>query len=177
MTVEKKGFVLWFSGLSWAGKSTVSEGVFELLKEKLEKLELLDGDIVRSWLTKDLGFSREDRQKNLERVTFVAKMLSRNDVGVISAFISPYKQDRHFVKNNVTNFIEVYVNAPLETCESRDVKWLYAKARTGEIKNFTGVSDPYEAPENADIELNTDKETPEESIEKVISYLKKEGFM
>lgn len=177
MSIQKKGFVLWFSGLSGSGKSTVSEGVLAILEDKLDKVELLDGDLVRNWLTKDLWFSREDRQKNLERVTFVAKMLSRNDVGVISAFISPYRQDRHFVKDNVTNFIEVYVNAPLETCEDRDVKGLYAKARTGEIKNFTGISDPYEEPEKADIVLHTDKESSEESIEKVVSYLENNGFL
>lgn len=173
----KKWFVLWFTGLSWAGKSTVSQGVYKILKWKLSNIELLDGDMVRQWLTKDLWFTREDRQKNLERVTFVAKLLSKNNIGVISAFISPYREDRNFVRNNVTNFIEVYVNAPLEVCEARDVKWLYKKARAWELQNFTGISDPYEEPEKPDIILYTDKETPEESIKKVIKYLEDNNYI
>ncbi|MGM5482609.1 MAG: adenylyl-sulfate kinase [Nanobdellota archaeon] len=172
-----KGFVLWFTGLSGAGKSTIAENVAKELKSYDIAFELLDGDEVRENLTKDLGFTREDRDENIKRIGFVAKLLSRNGVGVITAFISPYENMRQYVRENSTNFIEVYINAPLEECERRDVKGLYKKARDGEINLFTGVSDPYEPPKNPEIELRTDQETPEESVAKVIEYLKKGDFI
>jgi 3'(2'),5'-bisphosphate nucleotidase len=173
----KKGFVLWFTGLSGAGKSTVADKVFEKIGKEGLSLERLDGDEVREHLTKGLGFSKEDREENIRRVTFVAKVLSRNGVGVISTFISPYKEMREKVRNEVTNFIEVYVNAPLAVCEERDIKGLYKKARAGEIKHFTGIDDPYEVPENPELELDTDKESIEESAQKVIEYLKEKDFI
>ena len=170
------GFVLWFTGLSGSGKSTVSDEVYKILSKSMN-IELLDGDECRQNLTKGLTYTREDRDENIRRIAYVAKLLSRNNIGVISAFISPYKAMRDYVRLNTTNFIEVYVNAPLEVCEERDVKGLYEKARKGEIKNFTGVSDPYEEPLEPEIILNTDKETPKESVCKVIDYLKEKGFI
>jgi len=166
-----KGFVLWFTGLSGSGKSAIADKVAEKLKERGLKIERLDGDIVRKSLTKDLGFSENDRNENIKRVTFVAKLLSRNDVGVIASFISPYREIRKHVRNEVTNFIEVYTKCPLDVCIQRDPKGLYKKALNGEIENFTGVSHPYEEPENPEILLKTDKLTVEESVEKVIKKL------
>ena len=177
--MQSNGFVLWFTGLSGAGKTTVAKAVIKRLKVEYphQKTERLDGDIIREHLTKDLGFSKTDRQTNLGRVRFVAQLLSRNNVGVLSSFISPYKEDREIIRDMTTNFIEVFVNAPLEVCESRDIKGLYQKARAGEIKEFTGISDPYEAPENHEIELRTDLEEIDESAEKVIEYLIQNGFL
>ncbi|NLH08360.1 MAG: adenylyl-sulfate kinase [Chloroflexi bacterium] len=165
------------TGLSGAGKTTIAKIVEAELKSRGLKIERLDGDVVRQSLTRDLGFSKEDREKNIERVTFVAKLLSRNGVGVIASFISPYRAVRDRVRSETTNFIEVFVNAPLEVCAERDVKGLYAKAFAGEIPNFTGVSDPYEPPLNPEIVLNTHEETPEESAQKLISYLEQHGYI
>lgn len=174
---NQKGFVLWITGLSQAGKTTIGDGVYKILKENNIKVERLDGDIVRKYLSKDLGFSKEDREENIRRVGFVVKLLSRNGIGVIASFISPYRSIRKKLREEVPNFIEVYANAPLEVCEKRDTKGLYKKARLGEIKNFTGISDPYEPPENPEIELKTDTFTPEECIEKVIEYLKENKYI
>ena len=171
------GFVLWFTGLSGAGKTTIALALLPKLKELGMNVERLDGDVVRESLTKDLGFSKEDRDKNIERVTFVAKLLSRNNVAVLASFISPYAETRDYVRNETTNFIEVYVSAPLEVCEERDVKGMYAKARSGEIKNFTGISDPYEAPLNPDIEVPTHEQTVEESADFLIAELEKRGLL
>jgi adenylyl-sulfate kinase len=165
------------TGLSGAGKTTIAKALTELLTARGVLIERLDGDVVRESLTKDLGFSKEDRDKNIERVTFVAKLLSRNHVGVVASFISPYAETRDFVRQETTNFIEVFVHAPIEVCAERDVKGLYAKAFAGEIPNFTGVSDPYEAPVNADIVLNTHLETIEESVQKVVDYLEQNGYI
>jgi adenylyl-sulfate kinase len=134
-------------------------------------VERLDGDTVRQELTRDLGFSKADRDTNIERVGFVAKLLARNGVAVIAAFISPYRAARQKVRDQTAHFIEVYVNAPLEVCAARDTKGLYAKAFAGELQHFTGVNDPYEAPENPEITLCTDQETPAQSVEQVIHYL------
>ena len=168
----KNGFVLWFTWLSWAWKTTIADALHKrLIDEWYINLERLDWDIIREHLTKDLWFSKEDRALNLERVWFVSEILSRNNVWVLATFISPYKEDRVRLKNRCTNFIEVFINTPLEVCEERDVKWLYAKARKGEIKNFTGISDPYEDPVNPDIELFTHLHSVEESVEMVCEYL------
>ena len=169
--IIQRGFVLWFTGLSQAGKSTIANMVYEILKEQGVRIESLDGDVVRETLTKDLGFSKEDRDTNIRRVGFVAKLLSRNDVGVTSAFITPYRRQRDDLRLRIPNFIEVFVNTPLEVCEIRDRKGLYAKARTGEIQNFTGISDPYEIPDNPDIELLTVESTIAENAQKVVKYL------
>lgn len=165
------------TGLSGAGKTTIAKIVEAELKARGIKIERLDGDVVRQSLTRDLGFSKEDRDKNIERVMFVAKLLSRNGVGVIASFISPYRSVRDMVRRETTNFIEVYVNAPLEVCIERDVKGMYQKAIAGEIPNFTGISDPYEAPLNPEIVVNTHEETPEQSAARLIAYLEEHGYI
>jgi len=172
-----KGFVLWFTGLSGAGKSTTADEVYKLLENNGNRIERLDGDIVRESLTNKLSFSKEDRDENIRRVGFVSNLLSRNGVGVVASFISPYKPQRDELREKVENLILVYVNAPLEVCEDRDSKGLYEKARKGEIKNFTGISDPYDVPENPDIEVKTDQMNPQECAQKVLDYLKENGFV
>ncbi len=175
--MTQQGFTLWLTGLSGAGKTTVAVALENELHERGLFIERLDGDTVREGLTRDLGFSKEDRDKNIERVCFVAKLLSRNRVGVVASFISPYREARNNVRQQTTNFIEVYVNAPLEVCAARDVKGLYAKAFAGQIQGFTGVNDPYEAPENPEITLHTDKETLEQSVGKIITYLEQNNLI
>lgn len=172
-----KGFTLWFTGLSGAGKSTVSEILEKRLRDKNAKVEVLDGDIVRTNLSKGLGFSKEDRDTNIKRIGFVAELLSRNGVIAIAAAISPYRSVRDFVRDRIENFVEVYAYCPLEILVERDVKGLYKKALTGEIKNFTGVSDPYEPPENAEIVFDSSKETSDESAEKIWAKLIDLGYL
>src|SRR5688572_31017347 len=160
---DEKGFTLWFTGLSGAGKTTISKEVEEQLRSRGSKLEILDGDVVRENLSKGLGFSKEDRDTNIRRIAFVANLLSRNGVPVITAAISPYRDIRGEAREMMgERFVEAYVKASVETCEARDVKGLYAKARSGEIKEFTGVSDPYEPPENPELVLDTESQSPEE---------------
>jgi adenylylsulfate kinase len=168
----EKGFTLWFTGLSGAGKTTISRLLEGHLRERGSKLEILDGDIVRENLSKGLGFSKEDRDTNIRRIAFVADLLSRNGVPVITAAISPYAEIRAEARELMgERFVEVYVKASVDTCAERDVKGLYAKAFAGEIKEFTGVSDPYEAPDNPEVVCETESETPEESVEKLLAYL------
>lgn len=174
----EEGFTLWFTGLSGSGKSKVADEVAIALEEDYSHLvERLDGDIVRQHLTSDLGFTKEDRDTNIERVSFVAELLSRNGISVLASFISPYKERRNKTREMVTNFIEVHVHCPVEVCEERDVKGLYEKARKGEIDNFTGISDPYEEPEDPEIKLNTHEESVEESVQKVLDYLDDNGYL
>lgn len=175
--VKQRGFVLWMTGLSGSGKTTIALILEEELKRRGLKVERLDGDIVRQNLTRDLGFSKEDREKNIERVTFVAKLLSRNGVACICSFISPYRAIRENVRAETTNFIEVFVDASLETLIERDVKGLYKKALSGEIANFTGISDPFEAPSNPDIHIRTDLQTPLESAGKILGDLEDSGLI
>lgn len=175
--MEQKGVTIWFTGLSGAGKTTISEQVAIKLKEQGYKLEVLDGDIVRTNLTKGLGFSKEDRDENIRRIGFVSNLLTRNGVIVIVSAISPYRDIREEVRGKIGNFVEVFVNAPLNVCEDRDVKGLYKKARSGEIKMFTGISDPYEAPLNPEIECRTDLEELDESVNKVFEGLEKLGYL
>ena len=176
-SASQKGFVLWLTGLSGSGKSTVAEIVEGELAARSIKIERLDGDIVRQGLTSDLGFSKEDRAKNIERVTFVARLLSRNGVGCICSFISPYQSIRDKVRIETTNFIEVFVDASLEAVIERDVKGLYKKAIAGEIPNFTGISDPFEAPDAPDLHIQTDNETPLESANQILEYLEDRGLI
>ena len=167
-----KGFTLWFTGLSGAGKTTISKLVEEELRQRRRRLEILDGDVVRENLSKGLGFSKEDRDTNIRRIAFVADLLSRNGVPVITAAISPYREIREEARDLMgARFIEVYIEASVEACAERDVKGLYKKAFAGEIKEFTGVSDPYEEPLDPEIVLDTENETPEESAQKLIDYL------
>ena len=175
--METKGVTLWFTGLSGSGKTTIAREVERELRARARRVEILDGDIVRTNLSKGLGFSKEDRDTNVKRIGFVANLLSRNGVVAITAAISPYRAVRDEVRMMTENFIEVFARAPLEVCESRDVKGLYAKARAGEIKGFTGIDDPYEEPINADIVCDTDKESVEESAAKVIRELERLGFV
>lgn len=176
-TCRERGFTLWFTGLPCSGKSAVADRVAEILRARGLRVERLDGDIVRQDLTRDLGFSREDRNENIRRVTFVAKLLTRNGVAVLTSFISPYRDIRARARREIGNFIEVYTKCSLETCIQRDVKGMYQKAIRGEIKEFTGISDPYEEPENPEILLETDRETLEESAAKVIQRLEELGYL
>ena len=167
-----KGFTLWFTGLSGAGKTTISQLVEEELQQRRNRLEILDGDVVRENLSKGLGFSKEDRDTNIRRIAFVADLLSRNGVPVITAAISPYRETRDEARELMGDrFIEVFVKASVEECIERDPKGLYKKALAGEIKEFTGVSDPYEEPLNPEIVLDTEAESPEESAAKLIALL------
>ena len=174
----RRGFTLWFTGLSGAGKTTIAEIVEHELRERFGQVEVLDGDIVRTNLSKGLGFSREDRDTNILRIGFVADLLTRNGVGVIVSAISPFKEARDQVRRSIgEGFIEVYVDAPLEVCAERDVKGLYEKAFSGEIGQFTGVSDPYEPPAAPELHIKTDEEEPNESARRVILRLEELGYL
>lgn len=175
--MKNSGVTLWFTGLSGAGKSTITKAVEYQLSLRDCRFEVLDGDVVRTHLSKGLGFSKEDRDTNIRRIGFVANLLSRNGVIVLVSAISPYRAIRDEVRSMTDNFIEVHVNASLEVCEQRDVKGLYAKARAGEIKSFTGIDDPYEPPLNPEIVCHTAEESIEESAAKVISELELLGYL
>jgi adenylyl-sulfate kinase len=174
---NQSGFVLWMTGLSGSGKTTIALILAEALHQRGLNVERLDGDIVRESLTRDLGFSKEDREKNIERVTFVAKLLSRNGIACICSFISPYQAIRDQVRAETTNFLEVFIDAPLDTVIERDVKGLYQKAIAGEIPNFTGISDPFEKPKNPDIHIRTDLQSPKESAHEILSALEDRGLL
>jgi len=173
----EEGLTIWFTGLSGAGKSTVANLLAERLQDMGRRVELLDGDEVRKNLSSGLGFSKADRDANIRRIAFVAKLLSRNGVIAITAAISPYRELRDEARNEIRNFVEVFVDCPLSVCEERDVKGLYQKARSGEIKQFTGISDPYEAPLQAEVTLHTDQETPQQSVDQILTKLGKMGYL
>ena len=172
-----KGFTLWFTGLPCSVKSTVAERAEEALLERGINVELLDGDVVRTNLSKGLGFNKEDRDTNIRRIGFVCHLLTRNGVVAIGAAISPYRAIRDENRKLIGRFVEVYVECPLEVCKQRDVKGMYAKAERGEIKEFTGVSDPYEEPLDPEVIINTDKETVEESVAKILRTLELMGYI
>jgi len=179
-----EGFTLWFTGLSGAGKSTIANLLVERLREIGRHVELLDGDEIRKNLSSGLGFSKADRDANIRRIAFVAKLLSRNGVIAITAAISPYKEIRDEAREEITNggrnpnrFVEVYIATPLEVCEQRDVKGLYKKARAGEIEHFTGISDPYEPPEHPEITVSTVGETPEQDVDQILGRLAEMGLL
>ena len=175
---DQKGFCLWFTGLSGSGKTTITNHLVKELRARGASLEILDGDIVRENLSKGLGVSTEDRDTNIRRIAFVANLLSRNGVPVITAAISPYREIRNEAREIMDGrFVEAYVKASVEVCEERDVKGLYAKARSGEIKEFTGVSDPYEPPENPELVLETETQSPEESAQQILAYLEERGLI
>jgi adenylylsulfate kinase len=165
------GFCLWFTGLSGAGKSTIANIVVADLQARGHRVELLDGDEVREHLSKGLGFSKEDRDTNIRRIGFVASLLARNGVVAVTAAISPYRSVRDEVRGWIDNFVEIHVATPLEVCEQRDVKGLYAKARSGDIPQFTGIDDPYEEPLHPELRLDTDGHSATESAAEVIAYL------
>jgi len=174
---EPPGFTLWFTGLSGAGKSTISEIVHRRLRDAGRKVELLDGDVVRTHLSKGLGFSREDRDINIRRIGWVCEVLTRNGVVAIAAAISPYRGVRDEIRSRIPNFIEVYVECPLEVVASRDVKGLYKKAMAGEIPQFTGVSDPYEPPLHPEVRVNSSTQTPEQSAGQIWATLENLGLV
>ncbi|MBD2260027.1 adenylyl-sulfate kinase [Pseudanabaena sp. FACHB-2040] len=175
--MQHRGVTVWMTGLSGAGKSTITEALEQELRSRGCKLEVLDGDIVRTNLTKGLGFSKEDRDENIRRIGFVSHLLTRNGVIVLVSAISPYRAMRDEVRDRIGDFMEVYVSAPLEVCEARDVKGLYKRARAGEIKQFTGIDDPYEPPLNPEVNCETHKETLEESVNKVLAKLEELGYL
>ncbi len=175
--MNNKGVTVWLTGLSGAGKTTIARRIEAELKARNCQVEVLDGDLIRTWLSQGLGFSKKDRDINVRRVGFVANLLSRNGVVVIAAMISPYQDIRDEIRAINKDFVEVHVNAPLELCEARDVKGLYAKARSGEIKGFTGIDDPYEVPLNPEVVCESGKETVEESAFKVIGTLEELGYV
>ena len=160
----EKGFTLWFTGLPCSGKTTISDIIEKELRERGLNVEALDGDEVRRNLSKDLGFSKKDRDTHIMRMGYIAKLLSRNGVATLAAFVSPYREIRDHLRSEIENFVEVYVKCSVETCIERDVKGMYKKALAGEIKNFTGISDPYEEPLEPELVVDTDKESPEESL-------------
>ena len=171
------GCTIWFTGLSGSGKSTLAHLLEQRLKQHDVKVEILDGDVVRTHLSKGLGFSREDRDTNIKRIAFVCSLLTRNGVICISAAISPYREARAWARAEIGNFVEVYVKCPLEVCQQRDVKGLYKLVAEGKMKNFTGVDDPYEEPERPELVIETDKESPEESAERIIALLVEQGYL
>jgi adenylyl-sulfate kinase len=172
-SMHQKPFVMWFTGLSGSGKSTLASALEKQLIEKGFRPYLLDGDVIRSGLNKDLGFSKEDRHENIRRIGEVCRLMCDAGLIVITAFISPFRAERDFVRSLLpeTDFGEIFVDAPLETCESRDVKGLYEKARKGVIPEFTGISSPYEKPLHPELVLHTDREKEEESLKKLLDYI------
>jgi adenylylsulfate kinase len=175
--MQQRGVTIWFTGLSGAGKTTITRALAENLQSQGYKPEILDGDVVRENLTKGLGFSKADRDENIRRIGFVSQLLTKHGVIVLVSAISPYREIREEVKQKIGDFVEVYVNAPLAVCEGRDVKGLYKRARSGEIKSFTGIDDPYEPPLNPTVECRTDKEELSESVAKVVNKLEELGYL
>jgi adenylylsulfate kinase len=176
-SMRQRGVTVWFTGLSGAGKTTIARLVECQLRDRDLPVEVLDGDLVREHLTKGLGFSKPDRDENIRRIGFVSKLLTRNGAIVLVAAISPYREVRDEVRCGIEDFAEVYVNAPLAVCEARDVKGLYKRARAGEIKQFTGIDDPYEPPLHPEIECRTDLETPEESATRILDWLATHSYI
>ncbi len=171
------GFTIWFTGLSGSGKSTLSEVIEQHMKALGRNVEVLDGDIVRTHLSKGLGFSREDRDTNIKRIGFVCNLLTRNGVICISAAIAPYREARDWARKEIGNFVEVYVRCPIDVCRQRDVKGLYKLVDEGKIKNFTGVDDPYEEPLHPELIVETDTETVDESVARIFAKLTQLGYL
>ncbi|MBI4670726.1 MAG: adenylyl-sulfate kinase [Chloroflexi bacterium] len=175
--MEHQGFTLWFTGLSGAGKTTVSRVIEQELRARGLKIEVLDGDVVRENLSKGLGFSKEDRDTNIRRIGWVCEVLSRNGVVAIAAAISPYREIRDELRGKIGNFVEIYAECPIPVLAERDVKGLYKKALAGEIKNFTGVNDPYEPPLHPEVVYHSDRETVQESAQKILCKLEELGYI
>jgi adenylylsulfate kinase len=172
----EQGFCIWLTGLSGSGKTSIAQELVRRL-ENARYIEVMDGDEIRKGLSRDLGFSKDDRNEHNRRVIFCSKLLARNGVIVVVALISPYRETRAYAKEQIQNTFEVFVNAPLEVCIERDPKGLYKKALAGEIKHFTGIDDPYEEPLNPDITVETDKETVQESVDKILSVIREKGLL
>jgi len=175
--MEQQGLTLWFTGMSGSGKTTLARAVEAILRDRGLKVEVLDGDVVRTNLSKGLGFSKEDRDTNIKRIGFVCNLLARNGVVAIGAAISPYREVRDSIRQDIERFVEVYCQCPLDVLVERDVKGLYKKALAGEIKNFTGVSDPYEEPLHAEVVVNTDSEAPGFSVAKILTKLEELNYI
>jgi adenylylsulfate kinase len=175
--MSPKGFTIWFTGLSGAGKSTLSEAIEERLKARGRSIEILDGDIVRTHLSKGLGFSREDRDTNIKRIAFVCGLLTRNGVVCISAAIAPYREARQWARQEIGSFVEVYVKCPIEVCRQRDVKGLYKLVDEGKITGFTGVDDPYEEPEHPELIVETSQESIQQSVGRIFAKLEELGYL
>ena len=171
------GCTLWFTGMSGSGKSTLSEMLATRLRAMGARVEVMDGDVVRTQLCRGLGFSKEDREENIRRIGFVCELLSRNGVIAIAAAISPYRAGRDELRSRIPNFIEIYMHCPVEVLVERDVKGLYKKALAGEIQNFTGISDPYESPLQPEITIDSSRETPEESVAAILRIMEQRGIV
>jgi len=172
-----KAPVIWLTGIPASGKTTLAEGLKNYYEKQGTPVEILDGDEIRKSLSKDLGFSPEDRKEHNRRVIFVAKILARNGVVTLVPLISPYRETREYARKEIPNFVEVWVKTSVEECKKRDPKGLYKKAQAGEIKNLTGLQAPYEEPQNAELVLETEKHTVEESIDMITSTVKKLGYL
>ena len=177
MNTKNKGFTLWFTGLPCSGKSTLAEIIAPELARRGRTVDILDGDVVRTNLTKGLGFSKEDRDENIRRIGFVCGLITKHGGIAISAAISPYRSVRDEVRAKIENFVEVFVDTPLELCIQRDVKGMYKKAIAGEMKNFTGISDPYEPPQHPEIVIHTQKESEQESAARILGSLERMGLI
>ena len=175
--MRRRGCVIWLTGLPAAGKTTLAKALGKELESMGYDVEILDGDEVRRWLSPEAGFTREDRERHLKRVIYVSKLLAKHGVFVIAAFVSPYRRIREFAREVIGDFIEVYVKCSLETVIKRDPKGLYKKALRGEIKNMTGIDDPYEEPLNPDVIVNTEKESPQDGAKKIIKKLREYGYI
>lgn len=180
----ERGFTIWFTGLSGAGKTTLSNLVHHRLQEmSITNVEVLDGDVIRTNLSKGLGFTKEDRDTNIRRIGWVARLLTKHRVPNLVAAISPYREVRGEVRREIEHvggkgaFVEVFVDCPVEECEKRDTKGLYAKARRGEIKQFTGIDDPYEEPHRPEVHIRTDEKTPEDGVDAIFAYLRENGLL
>jgi adenylylsulfate kinase len=172
-----KGVVVWFTGLPGSGKTTIARKLENILRSALLRVEVLDGDEVRQWLSPDVGFSRSDREIHIARVAHVANILARNGVIVLVSLVSPYRSSRNYARSLIQNFIEVYTKCPLEVCITRDPKGLYKKALEGKINNMTGLQDVYEEPENPELVLETEKHSVEECVTRVLQYLMLKGYL
>ena len=177
MTKNEKGCTVWFTGLPCSGKSTIAESVAQEFKQKGLKAEMLDADVIRQHLWKELGYSKEDRDENIKRAAYLSHMFARNGVAVFTSFISPYQELRDYARKQIGDFVEVYVKCPVEVCIQRDTRGMYKKALAGEIQNFTGISDPYEEPLTPEVLIESDKETLAESVAKVMTKLKELGYI
>jgi adenylyl-sulfate kinase len=175
--MERQGFTVWFTGLSGSGKTTLARALEAELRQRGLKVEVLDGDVVRTNLSRGLGFSKEDRDTNIKRIGFVCKLLTRNGVVAIGSAISPYREVRDSIRGDIGRFVEVYCQCPLEVLVDRDVKGLYRKALAGEIANFTGVSDPYEEPLHPEVVVNSGTESPEQSLAKILAKLEELNYL
>jgi len=174
--MSEKGFVIWFTGLSGSGKSALGDALHKEISNSGKKCERLDGDVVRN-IFPETGFAKDDRNTHIKKMGFIASLLEKNGIIVVASFISPYKESRGFVRELCSRFIEVYLSTPLETCEKRDVKGLYRRAREGEIESFTGISAPFETPMFPEIVIDTTDETVDQSLERIMQYLKERGFL